>query len=154
MVLHLRNLNYHISFALLSAAAALLVALILMNGRQAAVRGNAAAPDPAEKCAAFLVSRGWDIVPEPVEQTEVVIPAVFNEVYARYNALQLSQGMDLSPYKGKTVLKLVFTVLNHPRYPADPTVRATLLFYNGAVIGGDVSSVRLNGFMHGLARAE
>ena len=47
--------------------------------------------------------------------------------------------------------KWIFEVKNYPEYPADSGyIRATLLVYDGAVIGGDISSIEQNGFIQGF----
>ena len=38
--------------------------------------------------------------------------------------------------------------------PTDGSIRANLLVYDGVVIGGDVCSVALDGFMHGFERPD
>ena len=53
--------------------------------------------------------------------------------------------------KGKRAKKWVYEVKNYPNYAADSgCIRATLLVYDGLVIGGDVSSLELNGFSQGF----
>lgn len=101
-----------------------------------------------EKRMAFLESYGWKVDENPIEVVEVTVPQVFNTVYNNYNTIQKEQGFDLSRYKGKRVKRWSYTVTN---YPAGKTgIRADLLIYNGTVVGGDVCTVALNGFMHGL----
>ncbi len=94
---------------------------------------------------AFLKQFGWDVEEEPVEVTEVVIPETFNSVYEQYNEIQKQQGLDLSKFGGVTCKKWVYQVTNYPK-PGE-SVRATLLVADGKVIGGDISSVALDGFM-------
>ena len=53
------------------------------------------------------------------------------------------------PYAGKTCRQWIYRVLNYPK--SGEEVRAILLVYDGLVIGGDISSVKLNGFMTGFA---
>lgn len=104
-----------------------------------------------EERIAFLSQFGWKIDEDPIEVTEVIIPSEFNEVYSSYNEIQKKQTMDLEPYKGKRVKKWVYEVQNYPGYPQDSgLIRATLLVYDGLVIGGDVSSVEVGGFMQGF----
>ena len=109
----------------------------------------------AQERIAFLSQYGWDINEEPIEVTEVIVPTEFNEAYTEYNNLQKSQGMDLLPYKGLRVKKWVYEIKNYPEHPSvDGSIRATLLIYNGMVIGGDVSDLELNGFMQGFSYPE
>ena len=104
-----------------------------------------------EQRAQFLAQYGWEIAAEPSEICEVIIPAEFNEVYQTYNAIQKQQEMDLSRYKGKRVKRWTYQVTNYPDHPEN--VFANLLISNGKVIGGDISSSELGGFMHGFDRS-
>ena len=127
---------------------------VLITGRYTDVKKkqeiSAKASNAAERIA-FLSQYGWEINEDPVEVTEVIIPTEFNEVYTKYNNLQKDQGMDLEPYKGKRVKKWIYEIKNYPDYTSDNScVRATILIYEGMVIGGDVSDFELNGFMQGF----
>ncbi len=98
----------------------------------------------------FLRQFGWEVRPEPLEQTEVVIPGEFDKVYAGYNEIQKNQGLDLGRYKNKTVSRYTYEVLNYPDY--EGRVLVNLLVYRNRVIGGDVCTSDINGFIHGFAR--
>ncbi len=98
---------------------------------------------------AFLQSFGWEVSAQPVEVAEVVIPRTWGAVYDHYNALQKRQGYDLAKFRGSRVKRWTYDVKN---YPAQSGVRANLLVLGGRVIGGDISSVALDGFMQGFAR--
>lgn len=102
-----------------------------------------------EQRVAFLQSYGWKLDPTPVEVVEIQIPQTFNEVYTNYNNIQKKQGFDFSTYKGKRCKRWTYRVLNYPGVTDE--VRANLYVYDNRVIGGDVSTVALNGFMHGFA---
>lgn len=111
---------------------------------------NAKASNEEERIA-FLSQFGWKIDEDPVEVTEVIIPSEFNTTYTEYNDIQKKQSMDLTPYKGKRVKKWVYEVENYPGYDKeDSCIRATLLVYEGTVIGGDISSLEAGGFMQGF----
>ena len=101
---------------------------------------------------AFLASFGWEVEGEPTESTTVEIPAEFDKVFGAYNELQRRQGLDLSPYSGKTVERYTYTVKNYEG--ATGTVLANLLVYRGRVIGGDICSADTTGFIHGFAARE
>jgi hypothetical protein len=96
----------------------------------------------------FLNAFGWEISEQPVSIEEVVIPEEFGEIYEEYNALQQSQGLNLKKYKGKTVRRYTYEVLNYQGQ--EDKVYANLLIYKNRVIGADVCSSKLEGFMHGL----
>lgn len=105
----------------------------------------------AGECISFLSQFGWTVNEEPVEVREVIIPSDFNDTYTAYNVIQKNQELDLEPFKGFRAKKWIFEIKNYPGYPADcGYIRATLLVYDGTVIGGDVSSTELNGFMQGF----
>ena len=95
--------------------------------------------------ASFFAQFGWQISPEMIREDTVTIPAEFDEVYTSYNALQQRQGLDLTPYRGKTCRRFVWQIENYPR--EGEKVLGTVLYYDGKVIGGDISSARLDGFM-------
>ena len=98
----------------------------------------------------FLGQFGWDVAPEAAETVEVTVPARFDKVYESYNDLQKAQGLDLSRYRGKKVMRYTYTVTNYPGY--DGTVLASLLLYKNRIIGGDVCSAELTGFLHGFRK--
>lgn len=98
----------------------------------------------------FLKEYGWEVDEQPVEFEEVLIPSEFEDVISEYNDLQKSQGYDLLKYKGKRVMRYSYNVKNYPN--VQENVRANLLIYKNTVIGGDVCSVNLDGFMHGLEK--
>jgi len=97
---------------------------------------------------AFLKEFGWDVTTSPVESGQVRIPSETNEVFDRYNALQKSQGYDLSKFAGKTVMRYVYQINNYPG--ATEPVYATLLIYKNQVIGGDVTDTSAKGTIRGF----
>ena len=92
---------------------------------------------------AFLKSFGWDVTNSPVESSQVRIPSEAGEVFQRYNALQKSQGYDLSAFAGKTVMRFVYKINNYPN--ATEPVYATVLVYKNQVIGGDITDTSAKG---------
>lgn len=105
-----------------------------------------------EQRQAFLAALGWMVDPEPGEVLEVVIPKEFDETYQNYNRIQTDQGLDLSRYRGKRCKRYSYMVHNHPS--GDEHVRLNLLVCSGKIIGGDVCSMGLDGFLQGLAFPE
>lgn len=97
----------------------------------------------------FVSQFGWEVENEPDEVCEIIIPQEFDEVYNNYNEIQLKQGCDLRDYSGKRVKRWTYIIKNYPGYDeTDTCVRINLLIFDGMVIGGDVSSTELSGFMH------
>lgn len=102
----------------------------------------------ADAAASFLAQFGWVVDAGSVEVAEVTIPAEFDKVFAGYNEMQKAQGLDLSKYKKKTVTRYTFTVTNYEDYQG--TVYANVLVYRNRVIGGDICSADVSGFIHGF----
>ncbi len=107
----------------------------------------------ADDAANFLSQFGWVVDAGSVETREVTIPAEFDKVFAGYNELQKSQGLDLTKYKKKTVTRHTFTVTNYAEQVGTKgTVYANVLVYRNRVIGGDICSADVNGFIHGFEK--
>ncbi len=103
----------------------------------------------AEERLSFLSQFGWEVEEEPAEVKEVVIPEEFDDVYNQYNVIQKEQKLDLEKYKGARVKCWSYNVKNYPGYEnSDGVIRANMLVLDGVVIGGDISSTELSGFMH------
>ncbi len=135
----------------LIAVAAVIVALILLlgGGKDAAPTAATAVSDNDARVA-FLKNLGWEVTTSPTESGQVRIPKESAEVFDRYNALQKSQGYDLSQYAGKTVMRYVYQVNNYPG--ATEPVYATLLVYKNQIIGGDITDTAPGGKLQGLQR--
>ena len=99
----------------------------------------------------FLAQFGWEVNAEPLDVRDVTIPDEFDKVFLAYNELQKEQGLNLSRYKGKTVTRYTFTVTNYQGETG--TVYANVLVYRSRVIGGDICSAEVTGFVHGFERS-
>ncbi len=101
---------------------------------------------------AFFNHFGWEIAEDPLEVKETVIPTEFNESYKQYNELQKKQNFNLEKYCGTRVKSWSYEILNYPGYEnSDGVIRGNLLTCNGKIIGGDICSIELGGFMHGFS---
>lgn len=98
----------------------------------------------------FLSQFGWQVNHEPLESVEVVIPTEFDSVFAGYNDIQKNQGLDLAKYKKKTVTRYTYEVTNYPGY--DGSVHANVIVYRNRVIGGDICTADMDGFIHGFEK--
>ncbi len=136
----------------LIAAAAVIVALILLlGGGGGSAPTAAAAVSDNDARVQFLTDLGWEVTTSPSQSGQVKIPKDAVEVFDRYNALQKSQGYDLSQYAGKTVMRYVYQVNNFPG--ATEPVYATLLVYKNQIIGGDITNTAPGGKLQGFQRA-
>ncbi|MGI5985098.1 MAG: DUF4830 domain-containing protein [Clostridiales bacterium] len=147
------TLKWNKKFALLIiiAAAVVLCALILSIGKGNNSNSAAIAKVKTnEDRVKFLENLGWEVDSEPIEEKNVVIPKKFSDVYETYNRLQLEQGYDLSKYCGLETTIYTYSVRNYSGYIGE--VVADLYVLNYEVIGGDIHSRALDGFMHGLCK--
>ena len=97
----------------------------------------------------FLCQFGWEVEASPCDEIEIRIPQEFDKVMNAYNELQKSHGLDLSKYRNKDVRRYTFRVTNYPDY--NGTVFANVILYKNKVIGGDICSSDVTGFIHGFA---
>lgn len=136
---------------ILAAAVAVILALVLLlGGRNDSTQTAAPAVSSNDARVKFLTDLGWEVTTSPTESSQVRIPEEQTQVYERYNALQKSQGYDLTQYAGKTVMRYVYRVNNFPG--ATEPVYATLLVYKNQVIGGDVTDTAAKGVIQGLQK--
>lgn len=117
----------------------------------ASIRFNTDANDNNE-IIKFLSQFGWQTSSEPISTKDISIPTVFNDTYEKYNQIQKSQGMDLKKYMGKLCKQYTYDITNYEG--CDQNVRANVLVIDGKVIGGDISSTNLDGFMHGFEKPQ
>lgn len=151
MMVMTAKVNMKKMLLLLAGAAAVILALILLLG------GKGDTPTSAPMSSndgrvQFLRDFGWDVTNSPVESGQVRIPNEITEVFERYNALQKSQGYDLSKFAGKKVMRYVYKINNYPG--ATEPVYATLLVYKNQIIGGDVTDTAAQGKIRGFKMPE
>ena len=137
-----------IVIAVMAVIAAIVALVMLLGGSGDAEPTAAATVSGNDARVAFLKEFGWDVSASPTESGQVRIPQATTDVLERYNALQKSQGYDLSQYAGKTVMRYVYKVNNYPG-ATDP-VYATLLVYKNQIIGGDVTNTSAKGTVSGF----
>lgn len=151
MVVMTAKLNKKKLTALAAAVLAVVVLLVVVlkdrspQPQQAEPRVSVSTNEDRVK---FLSDFGWQVSTNPTETQCVIIPKETSQVLDRYNALQISQGYDLTQYAGKNVTRYVYEVKNYPG--ATEPVYATLLIYKGEVIGGDVTSTAADGVVQGF----
>ncbi len=98
----------------------------------------------------FINNLGYEVINSQPDTKTVFIPDVFYNVYENYNSLQKSAGYDLSLYKGCSVKIYTYKINTPVGYEGECV--ANLIVYNDRIIGGDISSVALGGFMLPLKR--
>ena len=131
----------------LALIAVLVIAVVWPSGGAAAETLSPVVGKDDQQRIAFLTDLGYTVDSEAPSVREVLIPDEFDDVFQQYNELQKDAGMDLEPYHGKRVKCWTYKILN---VPGEGEVRANLYVYKDKIIGGDISSTALDGFMHGL----
>ena len=129
------------------AAVALLIMLLSGGKKQPEATGVISVSSNDDRVN-FLSGFGWEVTNSPVQTGQVRIPEQSSEVFERYNALQKSQGYDLSAYEGQTVMRYVYQVNNYPG--ATEPVYATVLISKNRVIGGDITDTAAKGVIRGF----
>ncbi len=145
-------------FCVIAASIAVLCAVILTIPEYAPVSTKAAAEESAkysytkiktnDDIVAFLAQFGWEVDKTPLEEVTIKIPKEFDKVMNSYNELQRAQGLDLAKYRGKEVVRYTYKVTNYPNYSGD--VMANVIIYKTRVIGGDLCSSDVTGFICGF----
>lgn len=102
----------------------------------------------------FISQLGLTVEENPSEIKEILIPDDFDQTYTNYNEIQKQAGLNLELYKGCTAKKWTYTVTNYPGYEASKCIKINLIVYKDRIIGGDICSVELDGFMKGLTKQE
>lgn len=138
-----------IAIVLAAVVAVILAVVLLFGGNNNAAPTGTTTISGNDSRVKFLKDFGWDVTTSPVESSQVRIPEEQAEIYKRYNALQQSQGYDLTQYAGKTVMRYVYKINNFPG--ATEPVYATLLVYKNQIIGGDVTDTSAKGVVRGFA---
>ncbi|MBE6538895.1 MAG: DUF4830 domain-containing protein [Ruminococcaceae bacterium] len=98
----------------------------------------------------FLEQFGWTVSADALQSEEVLIPAEFDKIFAGYNEIQKSQGLDLGKYKKKKLMRYTYEVTNYEGY--EGKVLANILVYRGKVVGGDICSADADGFLQGFEK--
>ncbi len=100
---------------------------------------------------AYLAQWGWEVEEEPLFAQTLLIPERLDSSYEEYMNLQTDQGFpSLQQFAGKEVERFTYQILNYPT--GEEGVQVNLLLYQGEVIGGEVLSAQVDGFVHGLLR--
>ena len=86
---------------------------------------------------AFLAAHGIEVDGESETEEDFVMPASFDRILLDYNEIQRAQGLDLTRYKKKRVVRYTYSVKSDEG--SAPEV-ATLFIYRNSIIGCDVAT--------------
>lgn len=121
------------AIAAVIAAAVVSMAVLNMTGSQKS-EAEGISLSAENGCEDFLKQLDLTADGAKTESKKITIPAEFNGVYADYNELQTSAGLDLTPYQGREA-----QLLSIPLQNAEQDY-AVLLVCNGNVIGGHLTN--------------
>lgn len=130
------------------------LALLLLVGILSFASGRARSSDALAQqedtlvlCLDCLEGFGWEVAPTPVSMEDFTLDSQLSQEYL---ALQQEAGFDLSDDLGSVVTRYTFEILNYPT--GETGVLADLLVRDGVIVGGDVRTSGLEGFLHSLNR--
>ena len=129
--------------------AVVLIAAVIICGPASGFLGSGEAIDvsTSEGRIEYLSSLGWCVDKSSETEAEVTLPKTFDGAVAEYAAMQSEQGFEFTSYGGCKCMQYSYIVTN---YGDGSTVYATLFVKGGRVIGGDIHSADIGGFMHGI----
>jgi len=139
--------NRKTALAIVIAAAVIIAGVVILASHAGSGAKSPGVGSNAGRMA-YLLNLGWVVDETPTEQRSIVLPREFDEIYCKYNELQQEQGFDLLPYAGLEVEFFSYRVLNYPG--TEDEVIANLIILNNEVIGGDIHSTAIDGFIHGI----
>lgn len=96
----------------------------------------------------YLAGYGWEIDTASETEQTVLLPRSFEGALKEYAQMQTGQGYDFASYSGLECTQFTYEVTNYSAY--DGTVYAVLYIKGTRVIGGDIHSAELSGFMHAI----
>lgn len=100
-----------------------------------------------EERVAFLSQFGIEVKAESEKSETFTAPESLDRVLLAYNELQKKQGLDLSKYTGKRLVRYTYEVTNAER---EGVVYVNLFVSRGKVVAGDVSGDGENPFVLAL----
>lgn len=99
----------------------------------------------------YLESLGYSIDNSFDEEIKIIVlPTSFSKVYLNYNELQKRNGFNLEKYKGFEITQYTIKVFDESKRD---DLYAHILLHNGRLIGGDIATTAIDGFMKGLKNA-
>ena len=125
--------------------AALIISLIII-GQLFTIKAGGTSGSTNALRVEYLSGLGYTVDETAISVKEIVIPEKFSDVYNEYNRLQQRTGFDLSRYKGESACVYTYRLSD-----SEDTV-INLIVSDNNIIGGDISSVRIDGEMKALER--
>lgn len=118
---------------------AVLLAVLLLGGKDKESAGEGIDGSTEETRRAYLSSLGL-VLSETSSIADVGVPEQFDERFTEYNEMLKTTGFDLESYKGKTIKKCSYNVVN--REDLGGEISAVLLLDGNTVIGGHLVNLK------------
>lgn len=131
--------------SLITAIAAAVI-VIAVGGQIATARNTVKNGETNALRIEFINSIGYSVNESAVSVKKTAVPNEFSDVYKKYNELQRKAGYDLLEYKGQNITVYTYALEN------SDSEFVNIIVCDGAVIGGDVSEVCINGEMKPLLK--
>lgn len=96
-------------------------------------------------CINFLKAYGYETENRPLYSEAYLIPSEFDASLLEYNLMQLSQGFDLSPYKGKNALRYTYKITNCDEISS--SLYANIICVNAQIVSADLMNPKMDGFI-------
>lgn len=96
----------------------------------------------------FLADNGIFVCDDFIVEN-IVLSRSNEKVFSDYNSIQKENGFDMEPFIGKEVRRYTFEVNNNP-YTSEEVFCAVVFTFNGEIIGADIHSPSVNGFIQGV----
>lgn len=99
----------------------------------------------------YLENLGYTVDESFTEEMKIIVlPISFSKVYLNYNELQKRNGFNLEKYKGFETTQYTIKVFDETKRD---DLYAHILLHNGRLIGGDIATTAIDGYMKGLKNA-
>ena len=139
-------------FSVVALTVALLVGILIIGGGEREVYASSSNIDFSgiktnEDRVAVIEQFGIKVNPAPVDEAEFRVPENFDRVIAGYNEIQKRQGLDLTKYKNKKVIRYTYEA----EYDGKNAF-VNIVIYKGTVVACDVSSTSPDGFVEPLIK--
>ena len=133
------------SFIIITFAAVVLTASLIVSFKNEGAKVVSAADDLS--VLGYISSFDIEVDKDGLKEDEIKVPASFNEVYKNYNKIQKEQGFDLENYKGKTLKRYTYPVINIE----DETPNfVEVLTFDGIIVAADIYSTSIEGSIRAL----
>lgn len=124
----------------IAALTAAVIIILILLGQFFTIRSSGLDGSTNAQRVEYINSLGVKINETP-EVKSITVPEEFGSVYEKYNQLQKKAGFDLEPYKGKPAEVYTYRITDAE------DMRVNIIVCGECIIGGDISSVRIDGEM-------